>query len=176
MDHALFVGAQLKRDVGARPELHVPPASVWYHPHAVARTRGGMCASNVLVLDLHEIVAGKLAALVDRNAARDLFDARRILSIEGLDWKKIRAAFLALGACLRRDWRTVSIGAIKGDPQELRQKLVISLPRGHFGGEGEIDTWIEETVTLCRERLAFLFDLTEAERGIPRWRLGSRRG
>ena len=123
-----------------------------------------MCASNVLVLDLHEIVAGKLAALFDRNAARDLFDARRILSIEGLDWKKIRAAFLALGACLRRDWRTVSFGAIKGDPQELRQKLVISLPRGHFGGEGEINTWIEETVTLCRERLAFLFDLTEAER------------
>ena len=45
-----------------------------------------MRASDVLVLDLHEIVAGKLVALVDRNAARDLFDARRILSIAQLDW------------------------------------------------------------------------------------------
>lgn len=125
---------------------------------------GGMRASDVLVLDLHEIITGKLVALFDRNAARDLFDARRILSIEGLDWKKIRAAFLAFGACARRDWRTVSIDAIEGDPQELRQKLMICLPRGHFGGKGEIDAWIEETVSLCRERLSFLFDLTESER------------
>lgn len=42
---------------------------------------GEICASDVLVLDLQEIVAGKLVALFDRHAARDLFDARRILSI-----------------------------------------------------------------------------------------------
>ncbi len=123
-----------------------------------------MRASDVLVLDLHEIIAGKLVALFDRDAARDLFDARRILSIEGLDWKKIRAAVLAFGACARRDWRTVSIDAIKGDPRELRQKLMICLPHDHFSGKGDIDAWIKETVTLCRERLAFLFELTGAER------------
>ena len=39
---------------------------------------GGIRAKDVLVLDLHEIVAGKLVALADRHAARDLFDARRI--------------------------------------------------------------------------------------------------
>ena len=39
----------------------------------------------VLVLDLHEIVAGKIVALFDRVAARDLFDVRRILAIEGLN-------------------------------------------------------------------------------------------
>jgi predicted nucleotidyltransferase component of viral defense system len=125
---------------------------------------GEVSASDVLVLDLQEVVAGKLAALFDRHAARDLFDARRILSIEGLDWKNIKAAFLAFGASARRDWRTVSIDAIKGDPQELRQKLTICLPRGYFGGKDAIDTWIEETVALCRERFAFLLDLTETER------------
>ena len=41
---------------------------------------------------------------------------------------------------------------------------MICLPRGHFGGKGEIDAWIEETIALCRERLSFLFNLTEAER------------
>src|SRR3546814_9259717 len=66
-----------------------------------------MRASDVLVLDLHEIVAGKLVALIDRHAARDLFDARRILSIDGLDWRRIKAAVLAIGACGRRDWRTM---------------------------------------------------------------------
>lgn len=123
-----------------------------------------MRASDVLVLDLHEIVAGKLVALIDRHAARDLFDARRILSIDGLDWSRIKAAVLAIGACGRRDWRTMSVDAIKGDPRELRQKLAICLPRGRFAGKGDIDAWIEETVVLCREKFAFLFDLTANER------------
>ncbi len=125
---------------------------------------GEMRASDVLVLDLHEIVAGKLVALIDRHAARDLFDARRILSIDGLDWRRIKAAVLAIGACGRRDWRTMSVEAIKGDPRELRQKLAICLPRDRFAGKGDIDAWIEETVALCRERFAFLFDLSVNER------------
>ncbi|HUL08851.1 MAG TPA: nucleotidyl transferase AbiEii/AbiGii toxin family protein [Candidatus Acidoferrum sp.] len=125
---------------------------------------GGMRASDVLVLDIHEIVAGKLVALIDRHAARDLFDARRILSIDGLDWRRIKPAVLAIGACGRRDWRTMSVEAVKGDPRELRQKLAICLPRDRFAGKGDVDAWIEETVALCREKFAFLFDLTANER------------
>lgn len=124
---------------------------------------GGMRARDVLVLDLHEIVAGKLVALVDRHAARDLFDARRILSIDGLDWSRIKAAMLAMGASGRRDWRTLSIDSIEGDPREFQQKLAICLPRKYFATRGEITTWIDETIALCRERFAFLFDLTANE-------------
>jgi predicted nucleotidyltransferase component of viral defense system len=124
---------------------------------------GDMRATDVLVLDIHEIVAGKLVALIDRHAARDLFDARRILSIDGLDWSRIKAAILALGASGRRDWRTMSVDAIKGDPRELRQKLAICLPRDRFAGKGDVDAWVDETVALCRERFAFLFALTANE-------------
>ena len=126
---------------------------------------GGMPAKDVLVLDLHEIVAGKLVALIDRHAARDLFDARRVLSIDGLDWDWIKAAVLAMGARgRRRDWRTRSIDTIEGDPREFRQKLAICLPRDRLTARGEVDARIEETVALCRERFAFLFDLTVNER------------
>lgn len=124
---------------------------------------GGIRADDVLVLNLHEIVAGKLVALIDRHAARDLFDARRILSVKKLDWRRIKAAVLAIGACSRRDWRSMSAASIKGDPRELRQKLAICLPRDHFGGKRETDRWIDETVELCRERFAFLFELTANE-------------
>ena len=125
---------------------------------------GGMRAKDVLVLDLHEIVAGKLVALIDRHAARDLFDAQRILSIDGLDWDRIKAAVLAMGASGRRDWRTMSIDAIEGGPREFRQELALCLPRDRLAARGEIDAWIDETVALCRERFAFLFDLTVSER------------
>lgn len=128
-----------------------------------SRPLGGVRASNVLVLDLHETVAGKIVALVDRRAARDLFDARRILSIKGLDWRWIKAAVLAMGTSGRRDWRTVSADAIDGDPREFRQKLAICLPRSCFVCTGEVDAWIKETVTLCRKKFAFLFDLSVNE-------------
>ena len=124
---------------------------------------GDMRARDVLVLDIHEIVAGKLVALIDRHAARDLFDARRILSIDGLDWSRIKAAVLAFGASGRRDWRTMSLDAIKGDPREFRQKLAICLPRDRFAGKGDVDAWVDETIALCRERFAFLFVLTANE-------------
>ena len=125
---------------------------------------GGMRTKDVLVLDLHEIVAGKLVALIDRHATRDLFDARRILSIDGLDWERIKAAVLALGGSGWRDWRTRSIDAIVGDPREFRQKPAICLPRDRLAARGDVDAWIEETVALCRERFAFLFKLTANER------------
>lgn len=129
-----------------------------------SRPLGDIRASGVLVLDVHEVVAGKVVALIDRHAARDLFDARRILSIKGLDWRWIKAAVLAIGACSRLDWRIISAGAIEGDARELRQKLTICLPRSRFSGMKEIEAWIEQTVALCRERLAFLFDQSEKER------------
>jgi predicted nucleotidyltransferase component of viral defense system len=125
---------------------------------------GGLRADNALVLDIHEIVAGKLVALFDRHAARDLFDARRILSIDGLDWHQIKAAVLAFGASSRRDWRTASVSAIRGDSRELRQKLMICLPHGYFTNKSDTDAWIKETITLCQEKLAFLFELTPGER------------
>ena len=124
---------------------------------------GGVRASGVAVLDLHEVVAGKLVALIDRNAARDLFDARRILDIDGLDWAKIKAAVLAYGAAGRRDWRLASVDAIGGDPRELRQKLAICLPQNRFVAAGGPEAWIAQTVAECRARLAPLFELNAAE-------------
>lgn len=124
---------------------------------------GGNRATDILVLDLEEIVAGKLVALLDRDAGRDFFDARRILSIKGLDWDGIKAAVLAIGSSGRRDWRTRSVTDIRGDRQEIRQNLTICLRRGHFADTDDIDNWIDETVALCRERLAFLFELTPNE-------------
>lgn len=124
---------------------------------------GDIQAKAIPVLNLHEVVASKLVALVDRTAARDLFDARRILDIPDLDWTRIKAAMLAYGASGRRDWRQASINDIAGDPKELRQKLAICLPQNAFDDAGGVEAWMENTVATCRERLAPLFDLSPGE-------------
>jgi predicted nucleotidyltransferase component of viral defense system len=120
-------------------------------------------AKGVTVLDLHEIIAGKLVALLDRRAARDLFDARRIFAMEGLNWSWIKAAMLAIGAAGRNDWRAASVDKIGADSKELRQKLLICLPRAHFEDAGSIEAWIEETTALCRTKLAPVLALTDGE-------------
>ena len=129
-----------------------------------SRILGRVGRGRVLVFDLHEVVAGKIVALFDRRAARDLFDVRRILAIEGLDRSWIKAAVLALGACNRRDWRGVSKDAIGCDSREFRRNLAICLPRDLFGNAGDVDTWIAQSVELCREGLAFRLELSENER------------
>lgn len=124
---------------------------------------GGVEATGIPVLDLHEVVAGKLVALVDRSAARDLFDARRILETQTLDSSLVRAGVLAWGAAGRRDWREVSLDDIGGDPRELRQKLAVCLPRDFFEAAGGVDRWIADSVALCRAGLAPLFERTAGE-------------
>ena len=124
---------------------------------------GGVAATGIPVLDLHEVVAGKLVALADRSAARDLFDARRILETQTLDWSLVRAGVLAWGAAGRRDWREASLDDIGGDPRELRQKLAVCLPRDFFEAAGGVDRWIADSVALCRAGLASLFERTAGE-------------
>jgi len=124
---------------------------------------GGVSATGIAVLDLHEVVAGKLVALLDRRAARDLFDARRILETQTLDWSLVRVGVLAWGAAGRRDWREASLDDIGGDPRELRQKLAICLPQDFFEAAGGVDRWIAHSVAICRAGLAPLFERTVGE-------------
>jgi predicted nucleotidyltransferase component of viral defense system len=64
---------------------------------------------NIPILDLHELAAGKLVALLARGQARDLFDSHRILNLTDLDLDRLRIAFVVYGGMNRKDWRTVSI-------------------------------------------------------------------
>ena len=127
-----------------------------------SRNLDGIQARGILVLDIHEIIAGKIVALVDRRATRDLFDARRMLSIQGLDWARIKTAVLAIGACRRADWRNASTNAIV-NPAEPPHKLLYCLPQDYFAEYEDIGAWINETVSLCQERLGFLFNLSANE-------------
>ena len=51
---------------------------------------GAWQAKGISVLDIHELAAGKLAALFSRRQARDLFDCHKILHSANLDHNRLR--------------------------------------------------------------------------------------
>ncbi len=59
-----------------------------------SRPVGSFAATSVPVLDLHELAAGKLAALFGRTACRDLFDVRELLRSATIDRERLRLAFV----------------------------------------------------------------------------------
>ena len=86
------------------------------------------------MVDIHELAAGKLAALLSRRRARDLFDCRRIFSLDTLDMSRLRVAFVVYGAMNRRDWRTAATDDVAFDPRELSSQLLPSLPASAVAG------------------------------------------
>lgn len=85
---------------------------------------GSFRASPVRVLNLHELAAGKMAALLARGASRDIFDAHALLDARGLDPTKLRLGFVVYGGINRKDWRTVSPGDVKASASEVQMELV----------------------------------------------------
>ena len=126
---------------------------------------GNHRARDVPVGDKSEVVGGKLAALVSRERARDLFDARVIADMPDLDWRRAKLAAVALGAADRRlDWRELSPASIKGNVADLQESLEICLPAGYLDAFGGRQAWLDDTVSTCRTALAPMFRLTEGER------------
>ena len=123
---------------------------------------GGWRAWGIPVLDIHELAAGKLAALLSRRKARDLFDSRQILSIDGLDLKRLRTAFVVYGAMNRRDWRTVSVEDVAFDEAELSSQLLPALRTGAVAS-AEAASYGDMLVEECREALSVLLPLNDVE-------------
>jgi predicted nucleotidyltransferase component of viral defense system len=83
-------GAQIKIEVTPVLRGSVYPAAVQQVCEDVEDAFG---FAEITVLDFADLYAGKLVAALDRQHPRDLFDARDLLRLEGID-DKLRRAFL----------------------------------------------------------------------------------
>jgi hypothetical protein len=115
------------------------------------------------VLDLHELAAGKLAALFARHASRDLFDAHRLLTQTDLDQAKLRLGFVVYGGMNRKDWRTVHVDDIAYDADELRDQLLPVVRQAALPGDGP-HPWAQQLIDECREAVSLVLPLRENER------------
>ena len=120
-------------------------------------------ANLIPVMDIHELAAGKLAALLSRKQARDLFDCCEIFDFAVIDHSKLRTAFIVYGAMNRKDWRTISIGDIDFDPNELARQLIPTLNQEAVKRLEDSDQYGQSLVTKCKESLSSMIPFTAPE-------------
>jgi predicted nucleotidyltransferase component of viral defense system len=128
-----------------------------------SREIAGTRATAVPVLDINELAAGKLAALFDRSAGRDLFDARNLLRTADLDPSRLRTAFVVYGGPSRKDWRGISLGAINADPDEVDRQLVPILRASVAPRRDQVKGWTRQLAEECRGLVSALLPLRENE-------------
>jgi predicted nucleotidyltransferase component of viral defense system len=121
-------------------------------------------ATGVPVLDRHELAAGKLAALLARRQARDVFDSHRILRMDNLDPHLLRIGFVVYGAMNRKDWRTVSAEDVDIDASDLARQLIPTLRVNAAEVHAKSAEYGARLVRECREGLSALLPFTESER------------
>jgi predicted nucleotidyltransferase component of viral defense system len=120
-------------------------------------------ATRVLVVDEHELAAGKLAALVARSASRDVFDAREILRRPGLDRTKLRLGFVVYGGLNRVDWRTVTLEHVRTTAGDVDSQLVPMLRLDVRPAKADVAAWTETLVSETRELMATVLPLDADE-------------
>ncbi len=124
---------------------------------------GALRARNISVLDLHELAGGKLAALFSRTAARDLFDAHRLLTSIDTDPTRLRLAFVLYGAMNRKDWRTISPDNVNVDLNEARRQLFPLLVQQNLTRANEQKALLQKIIEETRNALGQLLPLTSNE-------------
>ncbi len=130
-----------------------------------SRQVGSYQTKDIQVLDIHELAAGKLAALMARRQARDLFDTHQLLHHTKLHPELLRLGFVVYGAMNRKDWRTVSPGDVHFEARELERQLLPLLRVDFSWDEVEPGEFGRKLVKECREKLDAVlpFSVTERE-------------
>ena len=137
---------------------------LWEPGFADSVQLGRHAARDTPMLDVHELAAGKMAALLARTQVRDLFDCRQIFSTAKLDPKLLRIGFVVYGGMNRKDWRTVSIDGVVFDPTDLANSLIPTLRPSVVPADVSPEEYGRMLVEKCREDLSSVLPLNAAEK------------
>lgn len=157
-ESALGQGGKLEVDLNFMFRTPLWPVVIC-DSHMVGSNR----ATGIPILDIHELAAGKLAALLSRHQARDLFDAHQLLNRDDLDHQRLRLAFVVYGAMNRKDWRTVSVDDVNFEKGELEYQLIPLLRKDSLlDGEPSVILG-SRLVDRCRQALGAVLPLSKSE-------------
>jgi predicted nucleotidyltransferase component of viral defense system len=137
---------------------------LWPLARCDSRIRGMFEAKQVPLLDIHELTAGKFAALFSRNESRDLFDVYQLLTKAVLDKEKLRLGFVLYGAMNRRDWREIGPDDINATSKEMRNRLFSMLRLDFIEKLEKPEKWVAEITEKVREEISIVLPFVENER------------
>lgn len=120
----------------------------------------------VPILDIHELAAGKLHALLERDAGRDLFDSHQLLTQWPLDKKKLRLAFTVYAGMRKTKWQNMSIEQIQFNVEDIRNKLIPVLKQDIIINHNHktIKKWAEDLVIECQNEFTTLLPFNDNEK------------
>lgn len=121
------IGSGGNLDVDLNYLLRIP---LWDASKMDSHTIGSWQAKDIPLMDIHEIAAGKIVALLVRHKARDLYDCQKLFDSDLLEAEKLRVAFIVYGAMSRKDWRTISVDELAFDSKDLVNELIPVLREG----------------------------------------------
>lgn len=137
---------------------------LWELEFADSHPLGNVRAKGIPVLELHELAAGKLAALLSRRQARDPFDSHRVLQAEGLQHNRLRVAFVVYGGMNRKDWRTVSVEDVTCDRAEFARQLAPTLRSPRQRGQAWREELATQLVEECKTAMGAVLPFNDSER------------
>lgn len=122
-------------------------------------------ATRVRVLDIHELAAGKLNALLEREVSRDLFDSHQLLTKWPLDKEKLRLAFTIYAGMRKQSWQMITVEKVKYSVKDIRDKLIPVLKNSVAPGIQLpiIQAWAEKLVDECRSALSLVLPFRSNE-------------
>lgn len=125
---------------------------------------GSLQIHQIPVLDIHELAAGKLVALIDRQTGRDLFDVYHLLTNLTLDDEKLRLALVIYaGMNRKKNLITLRPQDISFDINELKNKLIPLLSKKDLDNMRSISAWAQHLVNQCQKAFERLLPLRQNE-------------
>lgn len=126
-------------------------------------TISGRFVENIPILDIHELTAGKLSALIDRKLGRDFFDIYNLLIHKDLDIETLRLIFTVYaGIGYKKDF---SPEQLDFDFKELQNRLFPLLSKHELEKITDKFQWAKKMLTEIRTKLGKFFPLRENEVG-----------
>lgn len=116
------------------------------------------------VLDIHELAAGKLAALFSRKASRDLFDAHFLLTRCNMEQTKLRLAWMVYLSMTTVDLEKLNTERLSYDVTDIHNKLLPVLRQKELPrAPAKIKLWANTLLTELQDALAQILPLAPHE-------------
>lgn len=115
------------------------------------------------VLNIHELAAGKLTALLDRQTGRDFFDANELFQYPEIENNILRLVFVLYVAMSKNDLLNLKVEDITVNYTDLKNKLIPVMKNNFCDGFRSTEEWVEYITDNVREGFKALLPFSASE-------------